>query len=59
MPLLFQLSQFPWQLTPHSFLSPHPLDLNVLVKYQNGMPKVARKPLIKGRSGTQYIAMAT
>ena len=31
MPLLFQLSQFPWQLTPHSFLSPRPLDLNVLV----------------------------
>jgi len=28
-------------------------------KYQNGTPNLARKPLILGRSGTQYVAMIT
>ena len=28
-------------------------------KYQNGMPKVARKAFNRGRSGTQYVAMVT
>lgn len=28
-------------------------------KYQNAMPKVAKKPLISRRSGTQYVAMLT
>jgi len=28
-------------------------------KYQNGMPRCPEKPLILGRSGTQYVAMVT
>ena len=28
-------------------------------KYQNGMPKVARKAFNMGSSGTQYVAMVT
>ena len=28
-------------------------------KYENGTPKVARNPLILGRSGTQYVTMVT
>jgi len=28
-------------------------------KYQNGAPKAPEKPLILGRSGTQYVAIVT